>query len=54
MHIDINAHDRFSWVYIWNSDNVAGFTGTMLVAEEAGVRMMKEYFDVEASKSTPW
>ena len=25
----------------------------MVVAEEAGIRMMKEYFEIEASKSTP-
>ena len=26
---------------------------TMVVAKQAGVRMMKEYFKIEASKSTP-
>ena len=25
----------------------------MMVAEQAGVRMMKEYFEIEASKATP-
>ena len=25
----------------------------MVVAEQAGVRLMKEYFEIEASKSTP-
>ena len=25
----------------------------MVVAEQAGIRMMKEYFEIEASKSTP-
>ena len=25
----------------------------MVVAEQAGVQMMKEYFEIEASKSTP-
>ena len=27
--------------------------GVMVVAEQAGVQMMKEYFEIEASKSTP-
>ena len=27
--------------------------GAMVVAKQAGARMMKEYFEIEASKSTP-
>ena len=26
---------------------------SMIVAEDVGVRMMKEYFEIEASKATP-
>ena len=31
----------------------AHMTSAMVVAEQAGVRMMKEYFEIEASKATP-
>ena len=35
--------------------NLAGahITSAMVVAEQAGVRMMKEFFEIEASKATP-
>ena len=35
--------------------NIAGahMTSAMVVVEQAGVRMMKEYFEIEASKATP-
>ena len=26
---------------------------SMMVAEEVGIKMMKEYFEIEASKATP-
>ena len=39
----------------WNQLNyhICSILGAMLVAEQAGVRMMKEYFEIEASKSSP-
>ena len=38
----------------WNEMNshIRPILGAILVAEQAGVQMMKEYFEIEASKST--
>ena len=36
----------------WESTG-AHMISVMMVAEQTGVRMMKEYFEIEASKSTP-
>ena len=39
----------------WNEMNshICPTLGAMVVAKQAGVQMMKEYFEIEASKSTP-
>ena len=39
----------------WNQLNshICPILGAMVIAEQAGVRMMEEYFEIEASKSTP-
>ena len=36
----------------WESTG-AHMVSAMMVAEQAGVRMMKEYFEIETSKATP-
>ena len=35
------------------NSHICPILGAMVVAEQAGVRMMKEYVEIEASKSTP-
>ena len=39
----------------WNrmGSHIYPIVGAMVVAEQAGVRMMKEYSEIEASKLTP-
>ena len=49
-----NNEDALNRDY-WNrmASHICPVIGAMVVAEQAGVRMMKEYFEIEASKSTP-
>ena len=49
-----NGRDALDGDY-WNriASHICHVVGAMVVAEQAGVRMMKEYFEIEASKSTP-
>ena len=37
----------------WGASHTSPMLSVMVVAEQAGVRMMVEYFAIEASKSTP-
>ena len=49
-----NNGEGLNWPY-WDqvSSLICPILGTMVVAEQAGVQMMKKYFEIEASKSTP-
>mmetsp|Transcript_24 Transcript_24/g.26 ORF Transcript_24/g.26 Transcript_24/m.26 type:complete len:93 (-) Transcript_24:217-495(-) len=37
----------------WSVSHICPMLSAMVVAEQARVRMMKEYFEIEAFKSTP-
>ena len=45
--LDGNYWSESSW------SHTCPMISTMVVAEQAGVRMMKDYFEIEASESTP-
>ena len=49
-----NNRDKLDGPY-WDQVNshICPILGVMVVAEQAGVQIMKEYFEIEASKSTP-
>ena len=37
----------------WSATHICPILSAMVVAKQAGVQMMKEYFEIEESKSTP-
>ena len=54
MHRSLPSGDELDGPH-WNQLNshICPILGAMVIAKQAGVRMMKEYFKIEAFKSTP-